>query len=99
MNPITSYRKRNRLTQIEFAKQLGISQQRLSYYENGMEPPLEFIHKFKHVTSIDLLDVITEMPVDTKYEMLVKENEMLRQLLEEKEKRLELYEKLLNQKP
>lgn len=100
MNAIAHYRKSKSLTQSEFAKQLDISQQRLSYYENGMEPPIEFMRKFKNLTGIDLMNAgISEISANTKIEMVVKENEMLRRLLEEKEKRLELYEKLLNQKP
>ena len=95
-NLIKEYRIKNKLSQKEFAEKLNVSQQRLSYYENGMTPPADFISIFRKATSIDLVDgSIKPDTVEIELVSLRKENEMLKTLIQEKDKRLELYEMMI----
>lgn len=93
-NLITNYRRQHGLSQKDLAHRLKISQQRLSYYENGMQPPADFIHAFRKLTNIDLLDGTNVKP-DNETEYLKRENATLLQLIEQQKKTIELYEKLL----
>ena len=94
LNLITNYRIDHGLSQKDLAKRLKISQQRLSYYENGMNPPADFIHAFRKLTGIDLLDG-TKVQPNNELEFLKRENETLLQLIEQQKKTIALYEQML----
>ena len=94
-NLIKEYRVKNGLSQKEMAAKLKISQQRLSYYENGMQPPTDFVSAFRKATGVDLVD--GSFKPDTAEMELVslrKENEMLKSIIQEKDKRMALYEQM-----
>jgi transcriptional regulator with XRE-family HTH domain len=96
LNLISEYRKSHGISQKELAARLKISQQRLSYYENGMSPSAEFVSAFRKLTNIDLLDGHHHQPSALEYEIehLKTQNAMLLQLVEEQKKRLAMFEKM-----
>lgn len=95
---IVDYRKDHGMTQKEFAEKLNVTQQMLSYYEQGMTPSIEFIKKFKKVTGIDLLFGKNGAVEANEVDRLQRENDLLRSIIEEQKKRLDLYEKITAKK-
>lgn len=95
---ISEYRKDHGMTQTDFAEFMGVSQQMVSFYEKGMEPPLEFIRNFKTKTGIDLIFNKKGSAEGAEIENLRAENNLLLKLVEEQKKRLALYEKLAAKK-
>lgn len=95
---ISEYRKDHGMTQTDFADMMGISQQMVSFYEKGMEPPLDFIKNFKNKTGIDLIFNKKNSAEGVEIENLRAENNLLLKLVEEQKKRLALYEKLASKK-
>lgn len=95
---IANFRKDKGMTQALFAKELGITQQMLSFYEKGMQPPVHFIVSFKKKTGIDLLFDKIGIADGVEIENLRNDNKLLRTLVEEQSKRLALYEKLATKK-
>lgn len=59
---IKMYRINQGISQTDFAKQLGTTQQVLSYYENESRvPKISFAVKFKKVTGIDIMEGIDQI--------------------------------------
>jgi transcriptional regulator with XRE-family HTH domain len=93
---LQNYRKEHKLNQSEFAAQLGISQQRLSYYESGMEPPTTIIKRVLEVTGMNLITGKngSVMP-DGLIAQLSRELELKDQLITSQQKQIDLLERLL----
>lgn len=95
---IAQYRRDHGMTQKEFAARLNVTQQMLSYYENGMEPSIDFIKAFKKLTGIDLIFGKIGIAEQSEIEQLRSENELLKTIIEEQKKRLILYEQIHSKK-
>jgi transcriptional regulator with XRE-family HTH domain len=92
---LQNYRKEHKLNQSEFAAQLGISQQRLSYYESGMEPPTTIVKRVLEVTGMNLITGKNGSVVPDVLNQLSRELELKDQLIQSQQKQIDLLERLL----
>lgn len=98
MHPLVKYRKDKKINQHQLADLLGISQQRVSYYEKGMEVPSHVAKVIFEKTGINLISN-ERQEVSNKDSLLIehlqRELEAKNELISEMRKRLSLMERLM----